>query len=341
MPFFLKKPKLNKINSDKNNLTKSEQLKAKRNKLNYEKYRATPELLKNESVFVKNFIDDSRAKAVPIAKSVFSGNYKNAANQYVEIVSNYKKYLELSNVSKKNIEKWSLNFKRSLIRSLVAIIKKEVSKKIIKEQSKLSAKKLKEISDIEEKVISDLYISGFIKNIEKLPGLYLSETNAFEAIINSNYFDKDPIKLFKNITNIYEDLKKGKRSKSTNKLVKGVSRIIYSKDLDHIHDSIAVNTYLKKSRSIIIHELIHSYLKREGNRYGSNEIVVEFLSTLLARKHFRIKYKRKPSKDFKLNQYYVGVELSKAYVKNYGYDLTYIPSFLDLSKEVIKKYSKQ
>lgn len=106
MPFFLKKPKLNKkINSDKNNLTKSEQLKAKRNKLNYEKYRATPGVLKNESVFVKNFIDDSRAKAVPIAKSVFSGNYKNAANQYVEIVSNYKKYLELSKISKKNIEK--------------------------------------------------------------------------------------------------------------------------------------------------------------------------------------------------------------------------------------------
>lgn len=220
---------------------------------------------------------------------------------------------------------------------MTSIIKKEVSKKIIKNQSLLSEKKIKEINEIEDRLLNDLFSLGLIKDVSKMD-IRFSEINSIEGISDLGYLDNNPRKLFQKISDVYFSLKEGKRSKSLNDLIKGISREIKVKN-NKLNNSISINTFNKNSNIIIIHELIHSYLKRENHKYGRNEVVVEFLSNLFSKKYFNQEYKRKFSNNFEKNQYYVGFLLYNEYIQKYGLNFKYINIFLELKKDVIKKNS--
>ena len=146
------------------------------------------------------------------------------------------------------------------------------------------------------------------------------------------------MKLFKNISNVYSSLKKGEKSPSLDNLIRGWSKSKFSKNKKILNNSISINTNLKISNKIIIHELIHSYLKREGHVYAKNEVVVEFLSSLFFKKYFLQNLERRlPDKNIERNQYYTGYKLSIKYMQSFGLNLNHINKYLASNIAVIEK----
>lgn len=316
----------------------SQNLKIKRNILDHKKYGQLKSIKEQiNSSFYKNFVTDAQSKSIPIAKAIFNKDPKTASKEYVKTINEYRKYLKESGVGKEHVEKILHTFKILLFENMVSVIKKEVSKKVLLKQSLLSEKSKKKITIIENIVINNLFKLGFIKENSKI-NIRFSELNSIEGIIGSHGFDENPLDLFKNITNVYFFLKKGKRSESLNNLVKGISRKIKIKN-NSINNNISINTFDKNSNHIIVHELIHSYLKRENHIYGRNEIVVEFLSNLFMKKYFNQVFVRKESTNIEYNQYYLGYFLFNEYVKKHGLDFKYVNIFLKSKESLIEKHS--
>ncbi len=313
-------------------------LKLKRNVLNFEQYKLSKS--KEEQInssFYKNFVTDAQSKSIPIAKAIFNNNPKLAAKEYTQIIKEYTLYLKKSGINDKYLMNYLTAFKQRIFKSLTSIIKKEVPKKVVRKQSLLSEKKIKEISGIEDNLLKDLFNLGLIKDTSKINIRY-SEINAIEAISDLSHLDDNPSNLFKQISYVYFSLKEGKRNESANDLIKGLSRKIKVKN-NQLNNSISINTFHKNSNHIIIHELIHSYLKRENHKYSRNEVVVEFLSNLLSKKYFKEEYRRNFSNNFEKNQYYIGFSLYNEYTQKYGLDFKHVNNFLKSKENVIKNNS--
>ncbi|MDD3976141.1 MAG: hypothetical protein PHN22_03200 [Candidatus ainarchaeum sp.] len=174
----------------------SEELKLKRNILNFKKYKQlkSKEEQKNSS-FYKNFVNDAQSKSIPIAKAIFSNDPKTASKEYIKIIKEYTLYLKKSGITDKYLNNYLNPFKYMLFKNITSIIKKEVSKKVIKNQSLLSEKKIKEINEIEDKLVKDLFSLGLIKDISKI-NIRFSEINSIEGISDLGYLDNNPVKLF-------------------------------------------------------------------------------------------------------------------------------------------------
>ena len=330
--------KKNKSNLVLKESSVAKDLKLKRNILNLKKYKQlkSKEEQKNSS-FYKNFVIDAKSKSIPIAKAIFSKDPKAASKEYNRIIKEYTLYLKKSGITDKYLNNYLNHFKHMLFKNLTSIIKKEVSKKVIKNQSLLSYKKIKEIKEIEDKLVIDLFSLGLIKDISKI-NIRFSEINSIEGISDLGYLDNNSKKLFEKISDIYFSLKEGKRSESLNDLIKGLSREVIVKN-NKLNNVISINTFHESSNHIIIHEIIHSYLKKENHKFGRNEVVVEFLSNLFNKKYFNQEYKRKYSNNFEKNQYYVGFLLYKEYIQKHGLNLNKVNYFLKLKDKFIKKHS--
>ncbi len=313
-------------------------LKLRRNQIEHKKYFEFEKKARSSSKFATDFKIHAKENSISISKSILSGNPKLAAKQYLKIISEYRKYIILTGVSEKSTDILLNKYKFILFQNMVSIIKKQIPKEVIRKQSILSESKRKEIEHIEHKLIIDLLNLGLIKDPKYIP-IRFTELNSIEGIIDSYNFDDNPQKLFKDICDVYLSAKEGKRSPSLDNLVKGWSKIDYSNNKLNEYNSISINTNVKHYKQVILHELLHTYLKRESFIYAKNEVVIEFLSMLFTNKYFSEYQRRDPSMNLEKNQYYIGNQLYNKYKLEYGLDLRNIDQFLIENKEYIQKHT--
>jgi len=313
-------------------------LKLKRNQIELKKFHT----LKKGEGFHSKFATDFRIHAmdssISISKAIFSKKPRLAAKEYSKIITDYKRFLILSGVREDQVNLLMNKYKSVLFENILSIIKKKIPREIINKQSVLSEQKRKEIKEIENRLVKDLLNFGLIKNQTRIQ-IKFTELNPIEGINDSYVFDDNPIKLFKDISNVYFSAMNEERSESLNNLVKGFSRVNDSKDNTKKYSSISVNTKVDNYKQLIIHELLHNYLRREEHEYARNEVAIEFLSLLFTDKYFNEYKKRDPSINLEKNQYFMGSQLYKRYKARHGLDLSKVNQFLIDEKEFIKKHT--
>lgn len=316
-------------------------LKERRGIVDYKDYVSKVPIKKAPNKFYKQFVVDAQQSSIHLAKHIFAGDYKSASREYTKSIKDLKIFLKTSGVPLKEMNINIIAFKEVIFKNLISSIKKQVNKKAILKHSKLPSSVLSEIKAVESKLITDLFNMGVINNKSKMQNIRFSKTNPIQVMASAHIFDNKPNKLFKEIYNIYNSLKKENYEKTSTKFIKGSSGVKLSKDGGNAMHLITLNTDFKNHNIIVVHELCHAYMKREKHVYGRNEVVVTFLSSLLTKKYFNKVRVYRSSKSFLKNQYYVGFSLFRQYVKKHGLDLKYVNQYLLKNKDVILKNSFQ